>query len=185
MSSSLIFSSNLHINERNFDLSNTIELWKPVSGLDNYEVSNYGRVRNVNTGRILKGSQNNHGYWRYDLSIDGKRVVKSGHRLVADAFIEPVEGKDFVNHKDGCKTNNFFENLEWCTNEENMRHAFSVLGREPHNKTPVKCIETGVVYESACEAERATGISNSEINRCCRGKRPSAHGLHFEYEIRK
>ena len=162
-------------------MNQPLEIWKPIEDSYPYEVSNYGHVRNIKTGRLLKGSQNNRGYWRYDLFINGKRIAKSGHRLVAEAFLEPVDGKDIVNHKDGCKTNNCVDNLEWCTNAENVHHSFAVLGQEPPNKIPVKCIETGIIYESACEAEREIGIHNSKINMCCRGRRPSAHGFHFCY----
>lgn len=162
-------------------MNSDTEIWKTLSEFNQYEVSNYGRLRNLNTGKILNGSRMNSGYWRYDFGVDGIRYSRLAHRLVADAFLDPVIGKPFINHKDGCRTNNHVDNLEWCTNSENIRHAYQVLGNQAHNKIPVRCVETGTVYESACDAERHTGIKNSEINRCCRGKRKSTHGQHWEY----
>ena len=61
------------------------EVWKQVSWTPKYMVSNLGNVKNAITGKQLAGSVNNKGYIRYDLCIDGKRVAKAGHRLVAEA----------------------------------------------------------------------------------------------------
>ena len=162
-----------------------MEEWRPIECATNYEVSSLGKVRNKKTKNILSGTVNNKGYIRYDLSINGKRKAKSGHRLVAEAFIAKVNGKTIINHKDGNKTNNNVDNLEWCNNKENSVHAFVKLGNEPVNKKAVRCIETGVEYKSCREAARATGISNSLINRCCNKRRRSACGTHWELVVNK
>lgn len=54
-------------------------------------------------------------------------------------------------------------------------------GAEHHNSKPVKCLETGVVYSAAAEAERLTGAQRDNIAACCRGSRKTAGGLHWEY----
>lgn len=158
-----------------------MEKWKDLTGHNGYLVSTCGRIKNKKTGRIYNGSVNNHGYVRFDLCENGKRFAIAGHRAVAEAFLPPSAGRDCVNHKDGDKTNNSVNNLEWCTPRENVIHAYTVLGRQAHNKKPVRCIETGIVYESALDAERKTGIKNGCINRCCTGQRKSTNGLKWEY----
>lgn len=134
-------------------------------------------------GKIFSGQVNKRGYVRFDLCENGKRFIIHGHRAVAEAFLPRIDGKPFVNHKDGDKTNNLVENLEWCTAKENSVHAYHTLGCEPINKKSVICIETGVEYESVMDAERKTGISNSLIVRCCNGQRKSTHNLHWKYAV--
>ena len=71
------------------------------------------------TKKKLTQIVNNRGY--YSVRVNGK--TKMVHRLVAEAFIENVHNKPFVNHKDGNKLNNDYSNLEWVTNQENIQHA--------------------------------------------------------------
>lgn len=99
----------------------SIEFWRDVRNYPGYEVSNLGHVRNKRTRRVLKTSLNRRdGYCR--VGIGGKHQYV--HRLVADTFFDgDHEGLD-VNHIDGNKRNNALPNLEWCTRQENIRHAF-------------------------------------------------------------
>ena len=157
------------------------EVWRQLDWTSKYLVSSLGNVKNAITGKQLAGTKNNKGYMRYDLCIDGKRIVKFGHRLVAEAFLPKVDGKPYVNHIDGNKTNNCISNLEWCTCQENMQHAVAVLGMKPVNKRAIKCVETGIVYASAYEAEKLLKIHNGLINKCCNGVQKSTHHLHFEF----
>lgn len=97
-----------------------IEIWKQIDEYDNYEVSSFGKVKNKNTGRILKAS-NKGGYYSVGLS---KKITKTHHvhRLVAKAFIPNPENKCHVNHKDKNGLNNNILNLEWNTIPENNQH---------------------------------------------------------------
>lgn len=158
-----------------------MEKWRDLKGHEQYLVSSCGRIKNKKTGRIYVGSVNNRGYVRFDLCENGKRFVVAAHRVVAEAFLPTSPGRDYVNHKDGDKTNNNIDNLEWCTPKENSVHAYTILGRQANNKKAVKCLDTGIVYESAMDAERKTGIKNTNINRCCTGQRKSANGQKWEY----
>lgn len=102
------------------------ERWKDVEGFSNYEVSDRGRVRNIEKDFILKLTlDKSTGYMVVSmLGDDGKRYKRGVHTLVAKAFLLNPEKKRVVNHKDADKTNNILENLEWSTDSENMLHAF-------------------------------------------------------------
>jgi len=101
-----------------------MELFEDIEGYEGkYQITSWGRVYNVDTGRFLKPEVCEKGYLRVDL-IDrkGKRTHHKVHRLVGKAFSPNPEGKPQINHKDGNKQNNSFTNLEWVTNKENAMH---------------------------------------------------------------
>ena len=109
-------------------MSGRAEKWKPLFCGD-YSVSNLGRVRRDTAGRgakqgkILKCNLHKSGY--YTVSIHGRtRMV---HQLVAWAFIGPYPSGKEPNHKNGIKTDNSPDNLEYVTHKKNMEHA-SVTG---------------------------------------------------------
>ena len=116
------------------------EVWKDIVGYEGYyQISSYGRVKSLSRkieyfafgkpqvrtqqGRILKQSTCSSGYPIVHLYLDSEKRNVMVHRLVAIHFLEPVEGKEFVNHKDGNKENNNVANLEWVTKSENTLHA--------------------------------------------------------------
>lgn len=98
------------------------EEWVPVSEHPRYLVSNFGRVLNAKTQRILKQCVNSAGYKKVVLNGKNKYV----HRLVAEAYIQNPDALPEVNHKDGNKWNNTAENLEWVSKSENAKHAFDL-----------------------------------------------------------
>ena len=121
-----------------------IETWKRFENT-NYEVSTFGNVRNLDTNKILAPFLNN-GYLAVDLFDATSRQRHSVHRMVAIVFIDNREGKDFVNHIDGDKTNNRTNNLEWVTPSENSLHAVAI-GLSPigEEKTLAKLSEADVL----------------------------------------
>lgn len=102
-----------------------MEVWKDIEGYNGkYQVSSWGRVRNAESGNILKPYKNGKGYLKVGLSV-GHRITDKHrvNRLVAKAFIPNPMNLPQVNHKDGNKENNSITNLEWTTDEINKKHA--------------------------------------------------------------
>lgn len=159
------------------------EVWKSIKGFEGlYEVSDLGNVRNIN-GRLRKPFLIHQGYLMIDLFHNYKRRHARVNRLVAEAFISNPDNKTEVNHKNGNKTDNRAENLEWTTKSENMIHAYKnglqKKGRYPIRK--VRCIEDGIVYATAGQAARAYGVEPHTVTSSC--KRFSTNGQHnFRYE---
>jgi len=115
----------------------TEEMWKDVVGYEGvYQVSSFGRVKRVKAAsgthidKVLTPFRQTCGYLVVHLCHKRKRATCLVHRLVALAFLPPSD-KSQINHKNGDKTNNRLDNLEWATPKENIQHAYAVLGRKP------------------------------------------------------
>lgn len=102
-----------------------MEIWKTVVSSPNYEVSNFGSIRNTKTGNMLKAATNNSGYNLVCLSNKNKKQTGYIHRLVAEAFVSTNldTRTSVVNHIDGNKSNNTINNLEWATYTDNAMHG--------------------------------------------------------------
>lgn len=157
-----------------------MEIWKDIEGYEDlYEVSDEGRIRNKNTGRILKPNKTHKGYLQVKLCKDGGKVGYSIHRLVAKAFIPNPDNYPQVNHIDEDKTNNNVNNLEWCTNQYNVVHSIHKLSKKVGQYFPNG--KLFAIYNSSMEAERQTGISSGNICQCCLGNLKSAGGFIWKY----
>lgn len=171
------------------------EEYRDIDGFPNYQVSNYGNVRNTKSNKLKKPGYAKDNYLKVDLYKDSKRTTKKVHRLVADAFLPQDPQRPDINHKDGNRENNEVTNLERCTKSENMKHAYKTGLAKPHasygmlgkknpnggrKKRPIRVIETGEIFKSQSECERELGLS-SHINDCLRGRQKSCNGYHFEY----
>lgn len=108
------------------------EIWKPIPGYENYEASSLGRIRSHWNMRrkgvaILKSQVSSRGY--HQLRLAGRKAARV-HRLVMLAFHGPNE-MCVVNHKNGIKTDNRLENLEYVTKSQDIAHAYATGLRKP------------------------------------------------------
>ena len=109
--------------------------WYPIKDWEGlYEINKNGDVRNAKTKKLIVGDINNCGYYRVALYNQGQSKKYFRHRLVAEHFLDKPEGKDFVNHINGDKSNNSLENLEWVSQSENEKHAFANGLKQKTNK---------------------------------------------------
>lgn len=149
-------------------------MWKPIREYEGfYEISNTGEIKRVSTKRrykckerILKKRLNRDGYVITALTKNRKTEYFRVHRLVYETFVGEIEEGKEINHIDGNRENNNINNLEVVSHKDNIRHSISVLNHKigGHNvhKQKVKCVETGVVYESvrsACKCVKGTSAA--------------------------
>lgn len=173
------------------------EIWKPIKGYEGlYEVSNFGRVKRLQRicdhfsgsmkirEKLIKQSRSKFGYMKTTITVNKIRKTLLTHRLVAQAFIQNPENKKTVNHKDGVKANNFWENLEWATYSENQQHAFDTgLKNSNHCKKKVKQLSKDgkliKIWKSQVEAFKT--LKTAHISDCCIGKRKTTGDFCWEY----
>ena len=120
------------------DYHGDIEMWKDIVGYEGkYQISSFGRVKGLDR-EIIYGDKSKGQYHtkkesilkptltgKYEMiRLEGNNSV-TVHSLVANAFLPKIEGKNYVNHIDQNPLNNFYKNLEWCTQSENIIDANS------------------------------------------------------------
>lgn len=151
------------------------EIWKKIDGHPNYSVSNLGRVRNDKKNKLIKPF-NSHGYLRVELNGIKYRI----HRLVAKAFIPNPNNFEVINHKDSNRANNICENLEWCTQQYNIKQSLP-KHTEVTGKKILQIDSNGNIvkeWDSISEASRQLGISRHVIFGCCNNN----SGFDFKYK---
>lgn len=128
------------------------ETWKSVPGWEDYYiVSDKGNIRRCSR---IKPRITNGGYETFSPTApDKKQSYKFIHRAVAEAFIGPPPTPNHVvNHKNGIKTDNRLENLEWVTHSENIKHAY----------------RTGLKSGSKGSANKASKITEDDVREILR-----------------
>lgn len=153
-------------NSYKYDYNN--EIWKDTE-YDNYQVSNYGRVRSfpnhIHDDIIILKPHISFGYYRVSIKHKGVKYLPLIHRLVAKAFIPNPNNLRCVNHKDEDKTNNKVDNLEWCTDEYNKTYSSGKAVAKINIKTNM-IID---IYPSIRKAARENKADYSAIRKCCEG----------------
>jgi DNA-binding CsgD family transcriptional regulator len=155
-----------------------MEIWKVIESFPNYEISTFGNIRRYTDFKTLKkgmllSSHESKGYRRIALTHNGKERKVNVHRLVALAFLgDPPETKLLVNHKNGDRSDNRVENLEWCDHYDNHMHSIEILGNqygEAHGSTKLSTKDVLKIHElrmsgtSPAKIARQFGVSRSQI----------------------
>lgn len=158
-----------------------MEEWKQICEYPLYDISNYGKVRNRKTGRILKTYISEKGYEIVSLRKDNQSYTEAIHRLVADAYISLNENNMGIIHKDNDILNSYADNLEWNTRSEISKRSFDKGRKQAHLMRTIRCVETGEIFESIEECSRKTGIGRRSISRCINNPvLKTKEGFHFE-----
>ena len=167
-----------------------MEKWKDIKNYEGYyQISSYGNVKNIKTGNILKGDTNNIGYKRVWLYTPVKKRFFI-HRLVALHFCEGYKDGYVVNHKDGNKLNNSYQNLEWVTRSENDLHAYKLNLRNPHPcqfkrkviAYDLKTKDVIKIYDNVDACCNDLKVSRTSVYNCCNEKQYSCRGYGLKYE---
>lgn len=177
-----------------------MEIWKDVLGYENlYKVSNLGNVKSLKriVKRSLKGDLlinekilkpgNKDGYMQVSLCNNGVKKNYKIHRLVAQAFIENKNNKPIINHIDGKRHNNKVENLEWCTQSENIVHAYKIGNKKPINSKAYNknlCYKiintvTNEKYKTITQAAKKYNIKRTTLNAMLAGQNKNKTNLKY------
>jgi len=147
-------------------------------------------VKSLNYGgtgiaQLIKFDKTNNGYLRANLCINKKVKHYSVHRLVAQAFLDNPLNLPLVNHKDEIKTNNYVDNLEYCTHQYNCLYGTKMSRISKALSKPV--IGVNILTNEIISFDSATHASKydfsfSDIGACCNGKRKQHKGYKWYYE---
>jgi hypothetical protein len=170
-------------------MSQQTEIWKPILGFEGlYEISNMGRVYSIPrtvkrsndticsvAGKYKSVFMGNAGYYMVTLYKDGIRNCNTLHYFMAITFIGEQQNDDQVNHKDGNKTNNSPDNLEWVSASDNIIHSYnSKLSKKAHSVTKellLQIIESRYAGKSFTEIADLYNLNWHYVQKIFMGKR--------------
>lgn len=174
---------------------------KQIENYPNYYISLTGDVFSLKTMKFLKQQNHPMGYKVVNLTLkNSKQKIELVHRLVAKTYILNINNKPHINHIDGNKSNNLIFNLEWCTHQENMRHAWdNGLNKTSEKQREIgkinikkaveigsklkrkKIIDTsnGKIYDYAKDAANDLGLNKQTLTNWLNGNRPNKTSLKY------
>lgn len=183
---------------------NEEEIWKDIKDFEGlYQISNYGRVKclpkyiyslgypQLRKEKISKLQCNKYGYMQTTLYKNHKPKTFTIHRLVAETFLENPNNLPCVNHKDEDKTNNYIENLEWCTHKYNDNYG--TRGKRISEKHLLKGVKKAIIqydlqgnfikeWNSLTIACKELHYNINYISLCCNNKRKSYNGYKWKFK---
>ena len=188
------------------------EIWKDIKGYGGlYQISNLGNVKKIKNkkyniskkeveekeiNKYISIGKHKLGYKNVKLTDkNGIRKNLFLHRIIAEAFVENPNNFNIINHKDGDKSNNNINNLEWTTQKDNVNHAWknglcenvrkvcAINGKRKSKKIIQKNKNGEVikVWNSTMDIERELGIIHNNITFCCKHYNRTAGGFIWEY----
>lgn len=162
---------------------NEKEIWRVHPEIGIIEVSSFGRVRTLE-GLVLKPFDNGKGYLQVNIKVDGKFIKKRVNRLVAETFLPNPYNLPEVNHKNCDRSDNRFDNLEWCTTSYNRqyreKYGVSQTEVQGHHLFAINLSTFEISrFRSQGEAGRVLGINKGNINKVIKGKLKQTNGFWF------
>lgn len=179
-----------------------MEIWKDIKGYEGlYQASNLGNIKSLKREhyiptinkkiwilkeKILKQGLGKDGYKYVVLTKNNFRKTYKVHKLVMLTFSKTQKRRTFINHLDGNKQNNDISNLEWCTNSENIRHAYNnnlIDITKKCKKINQYDLEGNFIkqWNSMKEAGEKLNICRQNISMCCRGLRKKTNNYVWRY----
>lgn len=169
------------------------EVWKTYPEYDWIQGSRFGEIRTVDhyvtrkdgkkrfvKGHVLPQHHLRNGYMQVSLTINGKTVALSVHRVIAMCFLPNPINLPEINHIDCDKTDNHLNNLEWCTRKYNIDYR-EERGTARNRPVVVINLETSEVlwFKSQMEASRQLKCSEGNIRGVIAGQRKQTKGFWF------
>ena len=143
------------------------EIWKKIDKYEDlYEISDFGNIRNVKRGNVVKSIINATGYSHVFLYKNGIPKQFLIHRLVAKAFIPNPKMLKEINHLDGVRNNNRIDNLEWCSRKHNVNY-----NRKFNNMKPKKIMRknlTNLTVDEFASVRKASKVLGINVNTLIR-----------------
>lgn len=142
-----------------------MEAWLDIFEFPGYSVSNYGRVRNDYSGRVLTMLRNQHGVTHVGMNRDGKQYKRSVPKLVAERFLphQTLDDFDTPIHLDGDRTNNCADNLAWRPKWFADVYTNQWSRPQARVKSPIRDCVSGEEYEDSRDAARSYGLLERDI----------------------